>query len=132
MTNTRTGQTRSSRARSVPTSLKAAGTVQQLDRVHRVYTGAVLDLPPARLAVAGGNFCFRLADLAKQLRSDGHRDVVLLFLDAVCAGDPAAVDIELDHAQLRHQGEQVERGLADAVAALLAGRGVRAFERPRA
>src|SRR5213083_284385 len=83
--------------------------------------GTVLDLPAARLAVAGRDVALRLAEHAEEPLPDRHRDLVLLLLQPVRAGDAAAVRVELDRVQLRDESEQVERGLADPVALLLAG-----------
>ena len=62
--------------------------------------------------------------------ADGHRDVVLLPLEAVRAGDPAAVVVHVDRARRPgHEREQVERRQPDPVAAELARRVV--GQRPR-
>ena len=81
------------------------------------------DLPAAGLAVARRQPGRELPDLGGTAARRPHADLVLLRLDPVRAGDTAAVGVEVDHAELRDQGEQVECGLADPVAALLA-RGV--------
>src|ERR1700694_5952788 len=91
----------------------------------------MLDLPPARFAVAGGNFRLGIADFAKEPLPYRHREVVLLPLQAVCSSDPAAVDVELDDAQLRDQREQVESRLPDSVTLLLARRVIRNDHRKR-
>src|SRR4029453_16263375 len=98
-------------------------TMQKLDRVDGVHTGAVLDLPPARLAVTGGDIPIHLAQGGEQLLPDRHRDLVLLLLQAIRSGNAAAVGVQLDHLQLLNQREQVKRGLPDSVTTQLA-RGV--------
>src|SRR5437667_6296625 len=108
------------------------GAVEELDRVDRVDLRAVLDLPAAGLAVAGGEVAVRLPQLAEEPFANRHRDLVLLLLEDIRAGDAAAVGIELDRAQPRDEGQEVECGLADSVALLLA-RGVVGhgqFQRP--
>ena len=87
-----------------------------------VNPGAVLDLPPARLAVTGREIAADLAQSAEERLPDGHRDLVLLLLQAVRPSDPTAVSVEVDHLQILNQREQVEGGLADSVPSLLAGR----------
>ena len=57
----------------------------------------------------------------KSGRADAHRDLVLLLLQSVGAGDAAALPVGLDHLELGDQPQQVERGLAETVAAALAG-----------
>src|ERR1043166_1488139 len=106
--------------------------VEQLDRMHRMDARAVLDLPAARLAVAGRDVGLLPLDLTEEPVPDRHRDLVLLLLQAVGAGDAAAVGVQLDRPQPGNQREEVERGLADPVALLLAGRVVRdgQLERP--
>src|SRR5437879_6883222 len=91
----------------------------------------MLDLPPASFAVTCNYFGLGFPYLAKERFPDGHRDLVLLLLQAVRARDAAAVDVELDHPKLRHEREQIERGLADPVATLLARCVVRNLERHR-
>ena len=59
-------------------------------------------------------------DVREEAVAHGHRDRVLLALDAVGAADPAAIPIQLDQPQARHQGEDVEGGLADQLILLLA------------
>jgi hypothetical protein len=99
--------------------------------VHREHAGAVRDLPAARLAVASGHVRARFPHVTEERLAHRHRDLVLLLLQAVGAGDPTAGDLELDHPQLRDQGEQVERRLPDPVPSLLAGRVVRNRHRER-
>src|SRR5262249_29833632 len=100
--------------------LKAVCPMEDLDRMDGMDSGTVLDLPPARLAVAGSEVCIRFTEQSEERLADGHRDLVLLLFQAVGAGDAAAVRVELDRPQLRHEREKVERRLADAVALLLA------------
>ena len=64
----------------------------------------------------------RGGDLIEQVAPDRHRDLVLLDLEPVGAGDPAAAGVHLADLEPGHQREQVERRLADPVALLLAGR----------
>ena len=80
------------------------------------------DLPAAGLAVAGHRRRARGADLIEQVGADRHRDVVLLGLQPVRAGDAAAAGVHLGHLQAGDQRQQLERRLADPVALLLAGR----------
>ena len=59
-------------------------------------------------------------DPREQRLADRHRDLVLLALQSVRAGDPAAVVVHVDRLEARHEREQVERRQPDAVAAKLA------------
>ena len=56
---------------------------------------ARLDLPAAGLGVARRGARAGRPDLLEQRRADVHRDVVLLLLEAVRAGDPAAVVVHV-------------------------------------
>src|SRR5207244_11787310 len=97
------------------------GAMEDLDRMDRVHACAVLDLPAAGLAVAGGEVAVRLPELAEEAFADRHRDLILLFFQPVRAGDAATLCIELDRAHPGNEREEVKGGLADPVALLLAG-----------
>src|SRR2546430_6813488 len=99
------------------------GAMEDLDRMDRVDARAVLDLPAAGLAVAGGEVAVRLPELAEEAFADRHRDLILLFFQPVRAGDAATLCIQFDRPHPGNEREEVERGLADPVALLLAGRG---------
>ncbi len=59
-------------------------------------------------------------DLPEQVGADVHRDLVLLALEPVRAGDAAAARVELANLEPGHQRQQLERRLADPVSLLLA------------
>src|SRR5262249_52828370 len=80
---------------TMPTNSESVRAVQQLDRVHGRALGGLGDLPAARLAVARHGRRARRADLIEEVGADGHRDVVLLGLQAVRAGDAAAARVHL-------------------------------------
>src|SRR5437763_29791 len=72
------------------------GAVEELDGVDGVHPRTVLDLPAAGLAVAGGDVAVRLSELAEEAFAHRHRDLVLLLLQPIRAGDAATVGVELD------------------------------------
>jgi len=88
--------------------------------MHGRHAGSVDDLPAARLAVTGGKVRAGGGDVVEEAFADGHRDLVLLLLEAIGPGNTAAVGIELDHMQVRDEREKVQRRLPDAMATLLA------------
>ena len=87
-----------------------------------LHARGLLDVPAAGLRVARAELRRGRADLLEEPGADVHRDLVLLLLEAVGAGDAAARRLHLQRAQLRDQVEELERRLADRVALLLAGR----------
>ncbi len=107
---------------TIPTTSEPVGAVQVVDRMDRLVSGGVRDLPAAGLAVARDLAGARRLDLAEQVRPDRLRDVVFLGLQSVRPGDPAAPGVPLGDLEAGDQREQLERGLADPVALLLAGR----------
>ena len=88
-----------------------------------VTPGRLLDVPAARLGVARREVGLGVARSgANRPGADVHRDLVLLLLEPVGAGDAAAAASLSTDPQLGDQRHQVERRLADAVALLLARR----------
>src|SRR5205085_9843763 len=99
-------------------SAEPGGAVQDLDRVHGLDAGGLLDVPAAGLRVAHRQVGAGITDLREEARADVHRDLVFLALEAVGAGHATARGVVLDHPQLGDQRHEVQRRLADAVALL--------------
>ncbi len=87
----------------------------------RPHRRGLLDLPAARLGVAGRLAGSAGAHLVEQGPAYRLRDVVLLLLHPVCARDAAAVVVHVARPQPRNQREQVHGRQPDPVGSQLAG-----------
>ena len=123
----------SHRSRLAVQVIQAVGRGQDFDGVAAGDVRAMLQLPAARFGVAGGEaqLVALLAHKLEQLLAHVHRNLILLGLVAIGPGDAAAAGVALAHIQAGDEAENLQRGFADAMGALLTRRVIGQRERQR-